>query len=162
MKIEVAGPTRIADVVAEFATAGALRVSTRAIDERGARMAATTLIYLDGDVTTSITRACLEREGAEALLQRHAQELGKLGRLFQLGATRAVRLIAAVSAGLVVLGVALDAGTGHAWWHILATSFAITGAGGAAIGLARRLAIRLVVRSARRAIARRRGAPAGT
>jgi hypothetical protein len=160
MKLEVAAPTRIADLVVELATAGALRISTHADDVDGARLAATTVIHLDGDVTTSITPTCFEpeRDGARALLQRHTEEIGKLRALFQRGTERAVRLIAWLTLGLTVSGGTLDAAVGHSWRHIAVTLAGLTGAGGVAVGLVRRVSLQLLTRGVRHAIAKHRAA----
>jgi hypothetical protein len=159
MKLEVAAPAGMRELVAELAVDHALRVSTQGVGADGVRLEATTLIHLDGDVTTSISRACVGHDGADELLGRHLEELGRLVELFRRGAGQMVRAVAWLSAGLAVAGVAIDAATGHAWWHALATLLAITGAGAGATALARRFGLWLVVRVARPAIARRRATP---
>jgi len=156
MKLEVTAPRRVADLIAELAVGGALRVSTRAVGEDAGELAALTVIYLDGDVTTSITRACLlHREGGE-LLSRHAQEMHKVEELLRLGTAQSERMIRWVSAALVAAGVAIDALSGHSWLHVLVASFAIGGTGAAVTAVVRRISVQLLARGARRAVAKHR------
>lgn len=161
MKHEVTAPRDLADLIAELVTGGALRVSTRlpGQDDRGP--GALTVVYLDGDVTTSVTQACVAHPQADELLQRHLGELRRIDELLRGGAARIARIVTLVGAAITVLGVAIDAATGHSWQHILAVLGAFSGVGAAVTALARRFATRLLVRSARRAIARKTTRPTG-
>lgn len=154
MKHEVTAPRGLSDLVAELAIGGALRVSTRLAGGDDRCPAALTVVYLDGDVTTSITQACVAHPEADALFQRHLREIHRVDELLRQGAARFVRLAALISSAATVVGVAIDAATGHSWQHSLATFFAIGSVGAAAIGLVRRFATKLLIRRARRAIAR--------
>lgn len=162
MKHEVTAPRGLADLIAELATGGALRVSTRlpGQDDRGP--GALTVVYLDGDVTTSVTQACMTHPEADGLLRRHLGELRRIDEVLQGGAARIARIVALVGAAITVLGVAVDAATGHSWQHALAVLAAFSGAGATATALVRRFATRLLVRSTRRAIARKTARPTGT
>jgi hypothetical protein len=159
MNHEVSAPRGLADVVAELATGGALRVSTRLPGDDGRGPGALTVVYLDGDVTTSVTQACIAHPEAGGLLRRHHQELRRIDELLRRGATRIVRTVALVGSAIAVLGVVIDAATGHSWQHVLAVLAAFSGAGATAIAVVRRFATRLLVRRARRAIARRTARP---
>jgi Kef-type K+ transport system membrane component KefB len=161
MKHEVTAPRDLADLVAELTIGGALRVSTRLPGDDGRGPGALTVVYLDGDVTTSVTRACIVHPEADGLLLRHLQELRRIDDLLRRGAAGIVRIVALVGSAITVLGVAIDAATGHSWQHILAVLAAFSGAGATAFALVRRFATRLLVRSARRAIARRAARPTG-
>jgi hypothetical protein len=160
MKLVVTSPARLGDLIAELAVGGALRVSTRAQGDPDAGLAALTVVYLDGDVTTSITRACLDHPDAGELFERHAREMRRIDGLLRRGAARVVRVVVAVGSAAAVLGAALDVVTGHSWLHGAVAFLAIGGAGAAAIGLARRFGMKLLVRSARRAMARQTAARA--
>lgn len=161
MNHEVTAPRGLADLVAELATGGALRVSTRLPGDDGRGPGALTVVYLDGHVTTSVTRASIAHPEADGLFRRHHQELRRIDELLRRGATGVVRTVALVGTAITVLGVAIDAVTGHSWQHIVAVLAAFGGAGATAIALVRRFATRLLVRSARRAIARRAARPTG-
>lgn len=155
MNLEVSAPRGLADVVAELATGGALRVSTRLPGDDGRGPGALTMVYLDGHVTTSVTRASIAHPDADALFRRHLEELRRIDELLRRGAAGVVRSMALVSAAITVLGVAIDAWTGHSWQHALVVLAAFSGIGATAIALVRRFATRLLVRRVRRAIARR-------
>src|SRR5205823_333204 len=108
-----------------------------------------------GDVTTSVTQACIAHPEADGLLLRHLQELRRIDELLRRGAAGIVRTVALVGSAITVLGVAIAAVTGHSWQDVVAVLAAFSGAGATAIALVRRFATRLLVRRARRAIARR-------
>jgi hypothetical protein len=159
MNHEVSAPRGLADVVAELATGGALRVSTCLPGDDGRSPGALTVVYLDGHVTTSVTRASIAHPEADGLFRRHLEELGRIDDLLRRGATGVVRTVTLVGAAITVLGVAIDAVTGHSWQHALAVLAAFSGVGATAIALVRRFATRLLVRRVRRAIARRTARP---
>jgi hypothetical protein len=156
MQFQVTAPRRVADLIAELAVGGALRVSTCAVGEDAGHLAALTVIYLDGDVTTSIAPACLGHRDGDALLRRHAQEMHKLEALLQRGTAQSARMIRWMSGALVVAGAAIDAITGHSVLHALVTSCALGGTGAAATTLVRHIGVQLLARSARRAAAKHR------
>lgn len=143
MTHEVTAPRGLADLIAELATGGALRVSTRLPGDDGRSPGALTVAYLDGHITTSVTRACLAHPEADGLFRRHLDELGRIDELLRRGAAGIVRTVALVGAAITVLGVAIDAVTGHSWQHVLAVLAAFSGAGATAIALMRRFATRL-------------------
>lgn len=154
MKHHVTAPRGLADLVAELAIGGALRVSTRLVGGDDRSPAALTVVYLDGDVTTTFTQACVAHPEAGELFGRHLQEIRRIDELLRQGAARIVRSVAWISAAATVLGVAIDAATGHSWLHSLATFFAIGSVSTVAIGLVRRFSTKILVRSVRRAMAR--------
>jgi hypothetical protein len=162
MKHEVTAPRSLADLVAELATGGALHVSTRlpGQDDRGP--GALTVVHLDGHVTTSITQACIAHPETDGLFRRHRHELRRIDELLRRGAKGIVRTVALVGSAITVAGVVIDVATGHSWQHVLAVLGTFSGVGATVIALVRRFATRLLVRSARRAIARRTARPAGT
>jgi hypothetical protein len=159
MKHEVSAPRDLADVVAELATGGALRVSTRLPVDDGGGPGALTVVYLDGHVTTSVTQASIAHPEADALFRRHRDELRRIDELLRRGAAGIVRIVALVGSAITVVGVVIDAVTGHSWQHGLAVLAAFSGAGAIATALMRRFATRLLVRRVRRAIARRATRP---
>jgi hypothetical protein len=164
MKLLVTAPPGLGDLIAELVLGGALRVSTRSHGEDDPGLAALTVVHLDGDVTTSITPACLAHPDAHHLFRRHAQEMRRIDELLRHGAARLERVVMLVSSAAVVAGVAIDAATGHSSLHLLGAFLTLGGAGVAVIKLVRRFAHRLLVRSTRRAVARQkdaRGRPPG-
>lgn len=160
MNHEVSAPRGLADVVAELATGGALRVSTRLPGDDGRGPGALTVVYLDGHVTTSVTRASIAHPEADGLFRRHLEELRRIDDLLRRGAAGAARTVGLVGAAITVLGIAVDVVTGHSWQHVLAVLAAFTGVGATAVALVRRFATRLLVRRVRRAIARKTAKPA--
>jgi hypothetical protein len=165
MKLEVSAPTRLAEVIAELAS-GAVVVWTRATSAGDAGLGARTVVHLDGDVTTTITPACLSHPRADELFQRHDQEMQKVGALLQAGTAQGKKLITVVAATLAVVMAAADIATGHSWLRVLAATVGVVvGSVGVHVtGLARRISSQLLLRGVRRAIAKRRTAqrpPAG-
>lgn len=158
MKLEISAPTELAQAVAELALGGGLVVWTRATGEGGADLGARTVVHFDGDVTTTITRACLSHPGGCELVRRHDREMQKVGEMLRSGAARAARRIAWTSAILMVLATVAGIASGHSWPHVIAALGGIGAVGALAAWLVRRYGPRLLVRSAKCAIAERRRA----
>jgi hypothetical protein len=152
MKLEVAAPAGLADVITAFIADGALVVSTRAISAGDQDLEARTVVHLDGDVTIKITAACLSHPRRGELLARHDRELRRIGGILRrAGAWGATALALAGTAGAVIAAVT-DLVAGHSWLHTLVALGGAGAATSAATWLAARISRWFVVRKVRRTL----------
>jgi VIT1/CCC1 family predicted Fe2+/Mn2+ transporter len=150
MKLEVAAPAGLADVIAAFIADGALVVSTRAISAGDQELVARTVVHLDGDVTIKITAACLSHPGRGELLARHDRELRRIGGILRrAGAWGATAIALAGTAGAAIAAVT-DLVSGHSWLHAAVALGGTGAATSAAAWLAARISRWFVVRKVRR------------
>ena len=146
-------PTTLAQIVAAFAVHGALIVSTRVADDVEAR----TIVHLDGDVTTMISPTCLSDSGADELLRRHEAAMRNVGALLRNGAASAAMRTTLVAAAVVVASTIVDLVAGHSPGHVLAVFGSVASVSVLAVTAMWKLSVWILVRGARREIARLRG-----
>lgn len=158
MNLVVRSPATIADVVAELIDGGAVAVSTAGEEAGDEPQVIRTVVYFDGDTTTTLTPGLLIHPERDALLARHTSEMKRIGKLLEGAAVRGARAVAIGAVALGAFMTASDLATHHSLDHVLATGAGSAGLGALCTWLIRQMMRRFLLGQIRAAVVQHRKA----